>query len=64
VEVKTSAKETLGKSLISFIKAYQPEVGYVYFQSGEGKGNGKDYGKTNIRFLPYHYLLEKEVRFD
>ena len=64
VEVKTSAKETLGKSLISFIKAYQPEVGYVYFQSGEGKGSNKTYEKTNIRFLSYHYLLEKEVRFD
>src|SRR3989344_4525844 len=35
VEVKMSSKGTFGKSLISFIRAYQPEVGYIYFQSGE-----------------------------
>lgn len=61
VEVKMSAKETLGKSLISFLKVYQPEVGYVYFQSGEGKGSSKSYGRTDIRFIPYHFLVEKEV---
>lgn len=61
VEVKSSPKETLGKSLISFIKAYQPEEAYVYSQGGEGKGNRKVYGKTEISFVPYHYLPRAEV---
>ncbi len=61
VEVKVTSKETLGKSLISFIKTYRPEVGYVYFQGGDGKGSSKTYEKANIRFLPYYYLVEKEV---
>ncbi|MBI4999200.1 ATP-binding protein [Candidatus Gottesmanbacteria bacterium] len=61
VEVKSSAKETLGKSLISFIKTYQPEEGFVYFPSGSGKGGHGVYGKTTIHFVPYHVLPGKEV---
>lgn len=61
VEVKSSSKETLGKSLISFMKAYQPKEGYIYFQSGEGTGTSKEYGETHITFSPYHYLLGKEA---
>ncbi|KKT77515.1 MAG: ATPase [Microgenomates group bacterium GW2011_GWB1_44_8] len=64
VEVKMSSKGTFGKSLISFIRAYQPEVGYIYFQSGEEKGSGKTYGKTDIKFMPYHYLPEKVVMYE
>jgi len=60
VEVKSSPKQTLGKSLISFIKTYRPRQGYIYFPGGEGKGGSKIYGQTNIGFCPYHYLLEKE----
>lgn len=56
VEVKSSPKQTLGKSLISFIKTYQPQRGYIYFPGGERKGAAKIYGKTNIGFCPYHYL--------
>lgn len=57
VEVKSSPKEILGKSLISFIKIYQPEEGYVYFPSGQGKGSSKKYQDTTISFYPYHYVL-------
>lgn len=58
IEVKTSPKGTLGKSLISFIKNYQPEEGFVYFQSGSGKGGARVYEKTTIHFIPYHVLPE------
>jgi len=61
IEVKMSPKETLGKSLISFIKNYQPEEGFVYFQSGSGKGGHKMYDKTTIHFVPYHSLPRKEI---
>lgn len=61
IEVKMSPKETLGKSLISFIKNYQPEEGFVYFQSGSGKGGHKVYEKTTIHFIPYHILPGKET---
>lgn len=61
IEVKTSPKETLGKSLISFIKNYRPEKGFIYFQSNQGKGSHKMYQKTSINFVPYHSLLDKEV---
>lgn len=57
VEVKSSAQAKLGKSLISFINTYQPQTGYIYFQSGTGKGHARVYGKTQISFTPYHYLL-------
>lgn len=57
VEVRSSPKETLGKSWVSFVKTYQPEEGYIYFPSGGGKGGGRIYGKTNIGFIPYHRLL-------
>jgi len=61
IEVKMSAKRTLGKSLISFIKNYQPEEGFVYFQSGRGKGGHTVHGKTTIHFVPYHFLPGKEA---
>lgn len=61
IEIKTSAKEALGKSLISFIKNYQPEEGFVYFQSGSGKGSHTVRGKTTIHFVPYHVLPGTEV---
>lgn len=59
IEVKISPKETLGKSLISFIKNYQPEEGFVYFESGSGKGSHKLHDKTTIHFIPYHILPEE-----
>lgn len=61
IEVKMSPKGTLGKSLISFIKHYQPEEGFVYFQSGSGKGSHKVYEKTTIHFIPYHILPEETI---
>jgi len=61
VEVKVSPKETLGKSVINFIKAYQPEEGFIYFQSGNGSGSSKSYEKTRISFIPYHYLPSKAI---
>lgn len=59
VEIKSSPKQTLGKSLISFIKTYRPKRGYIYFPAGEGKGASKVYRRTNIGFCPYHYLPGK-----
>lgn len=59
IEVKTSHKDTLGKSLISFIKNYRPEKGFIYFQSGHEKGNYKVYRKTTVNFIPYHILPDK-----
>lgn len=59
VEVKTTTKGTLGKSLVSFINNYQPEKGFIYFQSGHGKGNYKVYRKTTVNFIPYHILPDK-----
>ncbi|OGV96486.1 hypothetical protein A2W24_04910 [Microgenomates group bacterium RBG_16_45_19] len=61
IEVKSSPKGTLGKSLINFIKAYQPDEGYIYFQSESGQGSFKVHGQTNLGFYPYHYLLGKEI---
>jgi predicted AAA+ superfamily ATPase len=61
IEVKMSSKKTLGKSLISFIKNYQPDEGFVYFQSGSGKEGHVVHRKTTIHFVPYHILPGKEV---
>lgn len=61
IEVKMSPQKTLGKSLISFIKNYQPEEGYVYFQSGSGNSSRITYDKTAIHFIPYHILPGKEI---
>lgn len=61
IEVKVSPKEALGKSLISFIKNYQPEEGFIYFQSGERKGGRRVWGETTLHFVPYHILPGKEV---
>lgn len=61
IEVKTSPKETIGRSLISFIKNYRPEKAFIYFQAGFGKGSHKTYQKTSINFVPYHWLLDKEI---
>lgn len=59
IEVKMSPKQALGRSFMSFIKKYQPEEGFIYFQSGEGKGSHQVYGKTTIHFIPYHFLPNK-----
>lgn len=67
IEVKLSPKNTLGKSLISFIKSYQPEEGYVMFPGGEAGSNRIYKGAgttTSIAFTPYHFLPGKEVRLD
>jgi len=58
IEVKSTPKDILGKSLISFIKKYQPEEAFIYFLSG--KGNIKKYKfnstETEVQFIPYHFL--------
>ncbi|TSC87882.1 MAG: hypothetical protein G01um10147_385 [Microgenomates group bacterium Gr01-1014_7] len=61
IEVKTTSKKNLGKSLISFIKNYQPEKGFIYFQSGHGKLEFKVYKKTTVNFIPYHILPDKAI---
>ena len=58
IEVKLTLKNILGKSLISFIKKYQPEKGFIYFLNG--KAYNKKYRfnsvKTKVQFIPYHFL--------
>lgn len=61
IEIKSSPKETLGKSLISFIKNYQPEVGFVYYHSGDRKDEDKVYEGATIHFIPYHILPKEET---
>jgi len=61
IKVKMSTKHNLGKSLISFIKNYQPEEGFVYCQSDGGKSPHVAYDKTTIYFIPYHVLPGKET---
>lgn len=58
IEVKMSPEKGLGKSLISFIKKYQPKEGFVYFQSGRGKRDHILYQQTTIHFIAYHFLLQ------
>lgn len=61
IESKSTTKDSLGKGLISFIKKYQPEKGFLYFQ--DGNGHTTDYKfdsfKTKVCFLPYHLIPNK-----
>jgi len=58
IEVKLSPNNVFGKSLISFIKKYQPEEGVIYSLSEKGNTKKYEYGstKTIIQFFPYHFL--------
>jgi len=56
VEIKLSPgkKPALGKSLISFLKEYQPEKAFIYTK--ETKLTLKKLG-TKVEFVPYHHLV-------
>ena len=58
IEVKSTLKDNLGQSLISFIKKYQPKKAFIYFL--KGKERTKEYNfnstKTMIQLIPYHFL--------
>lgn len=61
VEIKSTNKQTLGKSLISFIKAYRPESGFIYYLDGSKQENSRLYDKTKVNFIPYYYLPEEVI---
>lgn len=61
IEVKTSQGRNIGRSLISFLKAYQPEDGYVYFLKQKDKGRSEKYASATIHFMPYHNLPGFEI---
>lgn len=54
IEVKLAPKDTFGKSLISFIKKYQPKETFIY--SLKKKGHTKKYRSTKVHFFPYHFI--------
>lgn len=58
IEVKSTPKDTLGKSLTSFIKKYQPEDAFIYFPSGKAhtRQYRADSQQTKVQFIPYHLL--------
>jgi predicted AAA+ superfamily ATPase len=55
VEIKFSSfgKETLSKSLTSFIESFQPEYGIVFTRDFWGRTKK---GKTSLSFVPLYYL--------
>ncbi len=59
IEVKMSPPNSLGRSLLSFIKKYQPKEGFIYFESGKGNGSHRVYQQTTVHFIPYHWLPNK-----
>ncbi len=64
IEVKMSPQQSIGRSLISFIKKYKPEEGFIYFQSGKGEGFRKIYQHTTVHFIQYHWLANKGFKLN
>lgn len=63
IEVKSAPTKNLGRSLISFIKKYQPQTAYILFPQGESSHQYYSINstKTKIEFMPYHHLPETTI---
>ncbi|MBL7159695.1 ATP-binding protein [Candidatus Microgenomates bacterium] len=61
-EIKSTVSKigTLGKSLISFIKTYQPKKAYFYTKNTKGEIKKLN---TKIYYLPYHFLPDQRLSF-